>query len=72
MLEPRDTVELALVRIWERVLGRRPIGVRDNFFALGGHSLLAVRLLAEIRERFASDLPLPVVLQSPPSRNSRR
>ncbi len=65
LLEPRDTVELELVRIWERVLGRQPIGVRDNFFALGGHSFLAVRLLAEIRERFASDLPLPVVLQKP-------
>lgn len=65
MLEPRDTVELELVRIWERVLGRSPIGVRDNFFTLGGHSFLAVRLVAEIRERFASELPLPVVLQSP-------
>jgi len=65
LVEPRDTVELELVRIWERVLGHRPIGVRDNFFALGGHSFLAVRMLAEIRERFASDLPLPVVLQRP-------
>jgi hypothetical protein len=40
---PRDTLELQLVQIWERILEVRPIGVRDNFFELGGHSLLAVR-----------------------------
>jgi acyl-CoA synthetase (AMP-forming)/AMP-acid ligase II len=31
---PRDDLELQLTRIWEEVLGVRPIGVRDNFFEL--------------------------------------
>jgi len=55
---PRDTVELELVQIWEELLQRRPVGVTDNFFELGGHSLLALRLVAQVRKRFAHELHL--------------
>jgi len=27
--------------IWAEILGRKPIGIHDNFFDLGGHSLKA-------------------------------
>ena len=43
-----DAFQAQLVRIWEEVLGRKPIGIRDNFFELGGHSLLAARLMHRI------------------------
>jgi amino acid adenylation domain-containing protein len=59
----RDVFELQLVKIWEQVLGRRPIGVKDNFFDLGGHSLLAVSLMARIRSEMGRDLPLSVLFQ---------
>ncbi len=62
---PRDTLEIELQSIWEKVLGVRPIGVTDNFFDLGGHSLLAVRLFAQIKERFNRDLPLATLFQAP-------
>jgi thioesterase domain-containing protein len=62
-VEARDALELELARIWEEVLDRPRIGVRDNFFDLGGHSLLAVRLLARVQERFGRDLPLAVLFQ---------
>jgi thioesterase domain-containing protein len=65
LLHPRDTTELGLTRIWERVLGKSPIGVRENFFELGGHSFLAVKLISEIRNSFHCDLPLPMLLQRP-------
>ena len=39
---PRDDLERRLVAMWEDLLGRRPVGIADDFFALGGHSLLAV------------------------------
>lgn len=55
---PQDELELLLTKIWEKVLGIKSIGVRDNFFALGGHSLLAVRLLTEIEKVFGKNLPL--------------
>ncbi|MGC2161777.1 MAG: amino acid adenylation domain-containing protein [Silvibacterium sp.] len=60
---PRDDLELQLARIWEEVLGVRPVGVRDNFFELGGHSLLAIRLFALIETRLGKKLPLTAVFQ---------
>ena len=62
---PRDAVEARLARIWEDVLGVRPIGVRDNFFSLGGHSLLAVSLLARIERTFKKKLPLRILFEAP-------
>jgi amino acid adenylation domain-containing protein len=57
-LAPRDDLETRVAGIWEEVLERRPLGVRDNFFDLGGHSLLAIRLMARIRQETQRVLPL--------------
>jgi thioesterase domain-containing protein/acyl carrier protein len=65
IVEPTDNLELQLVKIWEKVLGHQPIGIRDNFFDLGGHSLLAVRLFMEIEKVFEKSLPLAVLFQAP-------
>jgi amino acid adenylation domain-containing protein len=63
---PRDTLELKLMRIWEELLGRSPIGLRDNFFLdLGGHSILAVRLAARIEKRLGVRLSLSTLIQGP-------
>lgn len=60
---PRDPVELAVARIWEDVLGVRPVGVTDQFFDLGGHSLLVLRLVVEIEKRFGTRLPMAAIFQ---------
>lgn len=62
---PQNDLELQLTKIWEKVLGVQPIGVRDNFFELGGHSLLAVQLFAEIEQITGTNLPLATLLQAP-------
>ncbi|NIR34824.1 MAG: non-ribosomal peptide synthetase, partial [Actinobacteria bacterium] len=59
---PTTPLEHRLVRIWEAVLGVRPIGTTDNFFDIGGSSIVAVRLLARIRKEFGRDLPLTVLV----------
>jgi len=59
----RDALELQLVDLWEDVLERQGIGVRDNFFDLGGHSLVAVRLMARIAQQFDRHLPLAALFQ---------
>jgi amino acid adenylation domain-containing protein len=64
-LPAQDTLEVQLTKIWEKLLGIQPIGVRDNFFELGGNSLLAVRLLLQIEKIFGKDLPLATLLQAP-------
>lgn len=55
---PLMTIHHQLTRIWEELLGVRPIGIRDNFFDLGGHSLLAARLLAEVERISGKKLPM--------------
>jgi amino acid adenylation domain-containing protein/non-ribosomal peptide synthase protein (TIGR01720 family) len=46
---PRDGDEAALLAVWEEVLGRRPLGVDDNYFSLGGDSIRAIQIAARLR-----------------------
>ena len=62
---PRDALEGQLVKIWESILGKNPIGIRQNFFALGGHSLLAVRLVHRIAQETGRKLAIAALLQAP-------
>ena len=62
---PRTAVEEELIKIWENVLQRTPIGIYDNFFALGGHSLLAAGILTRVRDTFQVSLPLRVLFEAP-------
>jgi amino acid adenylation domain-containing protein len=57
-LPARDPLEAWLVGLWEELLGVRPVGVRDDFFALGGHSLAAVRMVHRIEQHLGERLPL--------------
>ncbi len=61
----RDSLDLQLMKLWEKVLNVRPIGLRDNFFDLGGNSLVAVRLFSEMRKLFGRSFPLSVLFQAP-------
>ncbi|MEH1768063.1 MAG: amino acid adenylation domain-containing protein [Nostoc sp.] len=62
---PSDEIELKLARIWEKVLGIKPIGIKDNFFDLGGNSLLSIRLFAQVQKAFKKDMPLAILYQNP-------
>src|ERR1700733_1826785 len=62
---PQTNLERELVRIWEKVLRRAPIGINDNFFDLGGTSLEAVRIFSGIEELIHQRLPLSLILGAP-------
>jgi len=62
-LPPRDMIEFELVKLWEKLLPVRPIGVRDNFFALGGHSLIAIRMVSRIEQELGKKMPIRAVFQ---------
>jgi amino acid adenylation domain-containing protein/FkbM family methyltransferase len=61
----RDSLDLQLIKLWESVLGVKPIGLQDNFFDLGGTSLAAVRLFSKMRKLFGRSFPLSVLIQAP-------
>lgn len=69
IVAPRNAAETELVKIWEEVLGKHPISVRDNFFDLGGHSLLAVRLITAVEQSFGRKLHLSDLIRSPSIEN---
>ena len=64
-IRPRTNLERELVRIWEQVLQRAPVGVHEDFFDLGGTSVQAARIFAGIEESFHKRLPLSIILGAP-------
>ncbi len=60
---PRTTLELVLQEIWETLLDRKPIGIREDFFALGGHSLLAARMVDDLEGATGLKLPITALFQ---------
>jgi amino acid adenylation domain-containing protein len=64
-VEPSTPLEETLVGIWEEVLGRKRIGVFDNFFEVGGHSLLATQIVARLRKNLDMEIPLGAIFLTP-------
>ena len=63
--EPETPSEEKMLAIWENALGRKGIGVEDNFFDIGGHSLLAARMMTEVEVQFGVPIPLVELLEKP-------
>jgi amino acid adenylation domain-containing protein len=62
---PRTPVEEILAGLWERLLGRSPIGRNESFFNLGGHSLLATQILSRVRDDLGVELALRTFFEKP-------
>jgi len=60
---PRNTVEIALAKVWEELLGVAPVGITDNFFDLGGSSIMAVRMMAQVEKQFGREIPLTTLFK---------
>ncbi len=54
----RNSIDDSILKIWEEVLEKSTIGIKDNFFDLGGHSLKATRVLSKIQEEFGIKIDL--------------
>jgi len=66
---PRTELESKLVEIWQAVLHRESVGIRDNFFHLGGSSLVAVAVQARVEKELGRRLPLAAFFQAPTVQN---
>ncbi|MGW0926074.1 non-ribosomal peptide synthetase [Streptomyces sp. NPDC002755] len=62
---PRDHVEMALYRVWRRVLVHPDVGIGDNFFELGGTSISAIKMASAVRDELGVDLPVREVMLHP-------
>jgi amino acid adenylation domain-containing protein len=65
VVPPNTDLEARLVKIWQQILERSPIGITDNFFELGGHSLLVARLFDALERQFQRPLSLTIILEAP-------
>jgi amino acid adenylation domain-containing protein len=64
-VEPRNSVESKIARIWCEILGLEEVGIYDDFFDLGGDSLLVVQLALEMEKQLRTPVPLASILQAP-------
>ncbi|MFP9216767.1 phosphopantetheine-binding protein, partial [Enterococcus faecalis] len=62
---PRNEMEETIAQIWSEVLGRKQIGIHDDFFALGGHSLKAMTAASRIKKELGIDLPVKLLFEAP-------
>jgi FkbH-like protein len=64
-MELPGEIESVLIRIWEDVLDRDNVGIRDDFFELGGDSLRGVRLMIEIENKFQRRFEISKLVSHP-------
>ena len=62
---PASPMQTAVVGIWKRVLGRRRVGLQDNFFEVGGTSLKAVQVIAAIKKELNRSLSIVTLFECP-------
>ncbi|GHE34658.1 non-ribosomal peptide synthetase [Streptomyces capitiformicae] len=62
---PATAVERALAHIWQDLLGRKNIGIDDNFFSLGGNSLTGLRMIARIRTELLERIAMRDLFENP-------
>jgi len=62
---PVGKTEISLHAIWQAIFKKDFIGVEDDFFDIGGHSLKAVQLMAGIKQKFGTELPLSALIAKP-------
>ncbi|MCX6578639.1 MAG: amino acid adenylation domain-containing protein [Candidatus Aminicenantes bacterium] len=62
---PGTDIQRTIAAIWEEVLGREKIGIRDNFFDMGGNSLDFVRVSNKLKEKLGRDIPVVTLFTYP-------
>jgi indigoidine synthase len=62
---PRTGTESRIAAIWQQLMKRDTVSVRDDFFESRGNSLVAVALVNRINEAFGTALPVQVMFEAP-------
>jgi amino acid adenylation domain-containing protein len=59
----QTATQIAVVAIWERLLGMDGIGIDDDFYKLGGHSLLVLQVVTRLTEQLGVHLSMRSAMQ---------
>lgn len=62
---PENELEEQLVQVWETLLAKTNIGVRDNFFEIGGTSIKIVKLSRLISQTLGKEVSVTTLFQYP-------
>lgn len=62
---PRDEMELKLAALWQEILKKERIGVKDSFFEIGGNSLKAIQLIARIQKEYNVNFEIAGLYDTP-------
>jgi bacillaene biosynthesis, polyketide synthase / nonribosomal peptide synthetase PksJ/BaeJ len=60
-VEPSGETEIALTKLWEKILDVNKVGVENDFFEIGGNSLLLMNLKARISKLWGISIPISVL-----------
>lgn len=66
------TIEAEIASIWADLLGRKEIGVLEDFFDLGGDSVLAVQAISRMASALGMELSLHEFFEGPSAREVAR
>jgi hypothetical protein len=61
----RESVELAVCRLFAELVGVDTVRPDEDFFDIGGHSLLAAEAVGTLRRQYNVTLRLPDFLEDP-------
>ena len=62
---PSTPIEQILAKLWMEVLGRKQVGIYDNFFDIGGHSLQIIQVGSKMKEIFNSNISVSDLFKYP-------
>ncbi|CAH1209053.1 Tyrocidine synthase 3 [Paenibacillus plantiphilus] len=60
---PATEIERELLAIWQKILKRNDIGIRDHFFEIGGHSLKAMAMISEVYSVFGRQITVNQLME---------
>ncbi|MGB8194441.1 MAG: amino acid adenylation domain-containing protein [Chitinophagaceae bacterium] len=50
-IAPRTEAEIAVVSVYEEVLRKKQVGIKDDFFVLGGDSIKSIQVVSRLKQR---------------------
>ena len=64
LLQPENEVQEKMLSIWEKILGKKVVGINQNFFELGGDSIKAMQISAYLK-RYGMKVEINKLFQYP-------